>query len=573
VPAVAALAGCSWAPLKYGTSLSPAVQADTVAYNDAVGDAADQILLTNIVRAMYQEPLNLSQLSSISGALSFQGTLGFTLPWGTGAMGGNPVKAQNQATPSIMASTTPTYSLTPLNTQAFMLSILQPVSAAYVLNRWQAGLSREMLLRLFVKEIDFPNALRPGEPDRYINDPDDDSRLKAFNDLVDHMVASHVQLKAFDVMDPVGPPFSLYASTPTTTAGPSTKSSPTTDADSTGFGLISGSNDGQYHVGNKSGTVDAPDGSTLTVNGKTSPAQVKITNGGQLYRVYAGQVELCVDAAKFKSLTKYDVLDPDTQQLVAKLEMDNAGRPSTEIEIKIATDTKVAEAGEKHLGKVIVSPVWLSMTQSGAQLMGAPSATPAAKAGPAAAGNPAGGGTGQAVTAALQAGRISAMVASIGCKPDELILPISEEEEFAKASESFVHVQWRSVSEIFEYLGGVLRYASRSGSPITVTTARDDTVQPPPVGTQSPLPQGAEAPKDKTPKPLPTLFQIARNGPGRLSVSHNGAMYAVADIDPKNPKSDYTMTTLSILNVLVDLSAQPTVAPSSSQPLRLLPLP
>lgn len=42
------LPACSWGPIQALTSLSPAVQADTLGYNDAVGGASDRILLSNI---------------------------------------------------------------------------------------------------------------------------------------------------------------------------------------------------------------------------------------------------------------------------------------------------------------------------------------------------------------------------------------------------------------------------------------------------------------------------------------------------------------------------------------------
>ena len=129
------LSACSWGPIQALTSLSPAVQADTLAYNDAVGGASDQYY-----RAKYLEPLSLSQLSSVSGTLSLSGTAGFTLPFGVaGSMGGNKVLGQNQAMPSVTGSTQPIYALSPLNTQGFTLQILQPVSTAFILNRWQAG--------------------------------------------------------------------------------------------------------------------------------------------------------------------------------------------------------------------------------------------------------------------------------------------------------------------------------------------------------------------------------------------------------------------------------------------------
>ena len=299
------LSACSWGPIQALTSLSPAVQADTLAYNDAVGGASDRILLSNILRAKYLEPLSLSQLSSVSGTLSLSGTAGFTLPFGVaGSMGGNKVLGQNQAMPSVTGSTQPIYALSPLNTQGFTLQILQPVSTAFILNRWQAGVPRELLLYLFVKEIDFP-VLDPTNPNivigtnRYSNDPDNEPHFAEFQNLISALMTARAQLKAIDVLDPVGPAFSLYAAvsstkttqgtaaqaaTATTPAIPAIPATPVTtsnlktNVDQNAFSLITSSNDGQYHVGN-------------AIDVKT------VSNGGQLYRVYSDQVQLCADAA------------------------------------------------------------------------------------------------------------------------------------------------------------------------------------------------------------------------------------------------------------------------------------
>jgi hypothetical protein len=514
-------AGCTWGPIRNVTSLSPAIKADSIDYNDAVGDAADRILLTNILRSRDGAPLNLSQLSSLSGSLTLQGTLGLSLPWGNGKTGMGPSIAQNVGTPSIMGSTSPTYSLTPLNTQAFMLSILQPVSAAYVLSRWQAGLSREMLLRIFVKEIDFPDPSVPGGTFRYVNDPNIDARIDAFDALVNSLVAANAELKAFDILDPVGLPFSLYASTTTTTPAPSASSNtiPKTNADSTAFGQITGANDGQYHVGNmKESEVRYADGSIESVK-----------NGAQLYRVYSAQVALCVDSSRF-----HDYRIPAINPVLADPEN--------------PTDEEL----QQGVGRAAVIPLLGGANNSGG--------TQGAQGGAAGAhgGAPASTGgsptSGQAVTAALQAGRVSALVDARGCRADEIVLNLSDEPTFEKASKDFIHVQWRSVSEIFDYLGAVVRYEERHGSPLQVSTIGDPSIQPP-----------------ASSSTVANLFHVYQNSNGRLSVHYNGRTFGVNDVNVKDPYGDYTMPILSMMSILVDLSAQPSI--TSSQPLRLLPIP
>jgi hypothetical protein len=555
------LPACSWRPIEALTSLSPAVGAGTLGYNDAVGDAADQILLTNILRAKDLEPLNLSQLSSISGTVSLSGTAGFTLPFGfEGSMGGNKVTGQRSAMPSVTGSTTPTYTVTPLNTQAFTLSILQPVSPAYVLNRWQAGVSRELLLLLFIKEIDFP------APDggtstttRYINDPDNEASFLAFSGLVHSLVvANSAELKAFDILDPVGPPFSLYASVtlPGKSGATSGGTSPDTLADQTGFGLITNANDGQYHVGN------------VISSSKAGPsANQSISKGGQLYRVYAGQVALCV-SGNIGNFQVPEIAPP---------------RPVTPPPHVNAATYKHSQAVGMVLKRLALAAA--VQTSSGTANPSGGGATKGAAGGPSPSAG--GGSSTQGMTAALQAGRVSAIVAADGCKFDQIVLDQFEEGDFQTASQSFIHIQWRSLSEVFDYLGAILRYNERHHKPeLEPSTA--PSCSTPPSSTSSPaaLPENLRSPfqfpvcgdpsvvkvsEFPTEPQSAILFAVYHGIIGNLSVRHNGKLVEIADSNPNSPKSNYTRTVLSMLSALVNYAAQPTV--STTTPLRLLPIP
>jgi hypothetical protein len=166
----------------------------------------------------------------------------------------------------------------------------------------------------------------------------------------------------------------------------------------------------------------------------------------------------------------------------------------------------------------------------------------------------------QALTVALQAGRVSALVDSDGCHADEVLLPRLPEKEFADVSKRFVHIQWRSVSEIFDYLGAILRYNER--------------------GTSQPAPFQFEITPDPIVKSSPStvspssaiLFAVYKNVRGRLYINLDGDFYVVRDTDPNSPGMDYTMPILSMLSTLVNEASQPN-AISTSTPLRLLPIP
>lgn len=514
---------CSWGPIEAVTSLSPAVQAGTLGYNDAVGAASDRILLTNIIRAKYLEPLNLSQLSSISGTLSLQGSLGFTLPFGPAGFASSSKNfGQKSAMPSVMGSTQPIYTLSPLNTEGFTLTILQPVSTGYILNRWQAGLPRELLLHLFIKEIDFPvigdNNIVVSTR-RYLNDPDNEPDFVEFQKLISVLVRADTELKAIDVLDPVGPPFSLNASV---APQASTKPVQTTSVDQNAFGLITASNDGQYHVGNAD----------------------LLSNGGQLYRVYSGQVELCVNAQT----------------------MEASGYPIPPIAPPPAAKglSPKAQAAQSNAIAAVQSarPVGASANPGGTSSAPA-GGGPKGGGGPTAGSSSSTGGSAQGMTAALQAGRVSALVNSDGCYADEVVLKKFTEQDFADASTRFVHIQWRSVSEIFDYLGAILRYNDRHSSPTQPSPFQFAIVPDPTI---------VSAPDLQPPPTGAILFAVYNNVPGRLYISYNEQFYVVRDTDPKAPGVDYTMPTLSMLSTLVNYASQPSNI-STSTPLRLLPIP
>ena len=581
IAALMSLGGCSWGPISATSSLSPAVGASSVAYSDAVGDAADRILISNILRARDYAPLNFNQLSSISGALSLSGTLGFAIPFGPGKASNAVVLGQNTVSPSVTGSTTPTFSLTPLNTQGFTLTILQPVQSSYVASLLQQNLPREIALLLFVKEIDFPES-STNMRYRYVNDPDDPHRFKAFKKLVEALVSNELKFKTIDLLDPIGPSFNLRTasseSTQTTkyteppngksTCKPATgavASDPTSycnqvqqtkpspsqpkGADQTGFGLVTGPNDLQYHVGNASDK-----------------------SMGQMFRAYAGQVVMCVNGPTI-TVGEFTYAIPPLDP------MPPAPRPPHTVSpasggannfdgVYGHRGEQAMEQGLVHLAAFHLPPVKPVPELPDARIIQVQSvqpfaATPSPSGGPSAgtggasgAGGGGGGSRGgggasqsggsssQATMPVLQAPRISALVYGDACRADEIVLSPSPEGKFATRSEAFVHVYWRSVAEIFYYLGAILRRTEKTSEPVRIEIQADNSV----ASDTGEL--GASA----------VLFNLQSDG-------------TVPAIDPKSPRVNYTRPTLAILSTLVNYASQQSTAVQTSTPLRLLPLP
>ena len=135
-----------------GLTLGPAVQSGAVEYGADMDAFTNQALLTNILRARDYAPLNFSDLSSVTGSFSLQGTSPLTDYFGPG-----PRTSKASIMPGLTYSVSPSITLATLNTEGFMLTMIQPISTTYILNKWNEGIDHRLLLYLFVKSIKFCN--------------------------------------------------------------------------------------------------------------------------------------------------------------------------------------------------------------------------------------------------------------------------------------------------------------------------------------------------------------------------------------------------------------------------------
>jgi hypothetical protein len=219
--------GCvSWIPVH---PLTPAVAESASRYSEVMANFSDQALLANILRAKDNMPLNFNDLSAISGSFSLSDTLGFTIPFGplTGPANQGSTTYKNSATPSITGTSSPTITVGTLNTQGFMMTMIQPISTTYILSKWNSH-PHELLLYLFIKSIRFPNESGP-----HRNNPDDDAAFTDFSSLVSDMIGTDgdVDLKSLMVLDPLGDPVPFGTTLQATTPMPSQTPSSTTPPD------------------------------------------------------------------------------------------------------------------------------------------------------------------------------------------------------------------------------------------------------------------------------------------------------------------------------------------------------
>jgi hypothetical protein len=470
-------------------SLAPRLHDSAVAYDAAISDINDRVLLANIVRARDHLPLSITELSTVTGTMSEQATLGLSVPVG----GGTGTTPRTTVTPSVQVGTTPTFSMAALNTRGFTLNIIQPISPVYVASKWNSGIAHELLLLLFVKDIQFADSYAPSMEDcarggsvpaaanlpaptssqlptdsvkplrapgtpliachhKFINDPDSAEEQRAFKAVVESMLPS-VELKVMTILDPVGPPFPFLP----LSVGPQGTIKPELNP-LDAYVLTTHIGDGRYHVGNHEGTGQ-----------------------GQLYRVYTNQVAVCADDP-IKTVDGIFYIYPVGADIAAArhAEASPVAAPrlpfTQDREDRLEDFKNQCESGapfETHACHAAKSLTRKPQSLNGTHEFASYSLIRSVTVGGAAAGSvertggesarvgsrtgsePVGSAT--EVGASLQQNRIGAFLRADDCYEDQTIREPTAESEYQKYIETLGHIEWRSISEVFQYLGAVLR--------------------------------------------------------------------------------------------------------------------
>lgn len=192
-------------------------------YSEIMDDFTDRTLLANILRARDNAPLNFSDLSAITGAFSLTSSLTGSVPFGP--LSGTPNSYQYSVSPTFGGTSSPVLTLGTLNTQGFIMTMIQPISTTYVLSKWDTY-PHELLLYLFVKAIRLPyeydNATDSSLRRVHRNDPDSPADLDDFKKLVNALVDDgNVDMKSLLILDPLGDPVPICRTIQATTPTPS----------------------------------------------------------------------------------------------------------------------------------------------------------------------------------------------------------------------------------------------------------------------------------------------------------------------------------------------------------------
>jgi hypothetical protein len=285
---------------------------------------------------------------------------------------------------------------------------------------------------------------------KFINDPDFPGEQRAFKAVVESMLPS-VGIKVMTILDPLGPPFPFLQQA---AADGSIKKSEQNPLDA--YALATHLADGQYHVANKE----------------------EIPGRGQLYRVYGNQVAVCAnDPIKTADGTFY--IYPVSADIAAArhAEVSPAATPRSAIakdwedrletfKNQCATGTHPADHACHGVKALRESPKSVSGTNAFASYSLIRSAAGAAAAGSERTESPRVGSrvssesSGSAMTevgSSLQQNRVGAFLRADDCYADQTIREPAAEGEFQKYTETLGHIEWRSIAEVFQYLGAVAR--------------------------------------------------------------------------------------------------------------------
>jgi hypothetical protein len=201
------LAAISLAAVLGGCGLADQLSGHSVEYNVQAATVKNQTLLINILRAAYRQPLQFTDLSTISGQVSVSSSAVFNVPFGGPREGASRIDTFN---PSITVSNSPTYTVSVLNTKEFYQGILTPIpmkSLSYYIN---IGFPEYPLLTLVIAEIEYgPRGARKriyNVPDRHVDAVGIEGGQQ-FSDLMRKLIAMGLTVEDVEETTALGEPF------------------------------------------------------------------------------------------------------------------------------------------------------------------------------------------------------------------------------------------------------------------------------------------------------------------------------------------------------------------------------
>jgi hypothetical protein len=125
-------------------------------YNEQTSASRNSAILLNIMRAAYREPLQFTDISTVTGTATAQGGINASIPFRVGGPHFTSPQLLN-LNPSASLSGGPQFNVANLNTQAFFLGLQNSIKTETVKYYLDNGVNPRVLLPLVISEIEVDN--------------------------------------------------------------------------------------------------------------------------------------------------------------------------------------------------------------------------------------------------------------------------------------------------------------------------------------------------------------------------------------------------------------------------------
>lgn len=192
-------------PVLAAMSLGGCVSVDgfgsrAITYNEHMKMAREDGVLRNILRSAFEEPLQFTEVSTVTGSAQGQGSIGGDLPLLGPARGGARLYSFS---PAGQINGGPSFTVANLNSREFFNGLAAPVKAEAIAGLENAGYSPVALTVLLVDTITLQRA---GGRVVLRNDPEDEIAYGAFISALNAMLESGLVLGVDTETSYIGPP-------------------------------------------------------------------------------------------------------------------------------------------------------------------------------------------------------------------------------------------------------------------------------------------------------------------------------------------------------------------------------
>lgn len=154
LPKATMAAACALGLAACTTSLRTPITNFATDYNRAIADTRNQMILLNILRAQHREPIYYSSVSEINGSIELSTNAGAGSEFAITGDDGIDLARTYGGSIGVSATSDPSFTVIPLNTEEFVRGALSPIREDTMLLLLSQGWNSSMLAPLFIERIE-----------------------------------------------------------------------------------------------------------------------------------------------------------------------------------------------------------------------------------------------------------------------------------------------------------------------------------------------------------------------------------------------------------------------------------